>query len=326
MRLEMVGLSDIGVTRKNNEDQVGIFPELNLGLICDGMGGHSAGAFASQLAIEILKSVYEKQHDQRISQLVSDVDFKYRGLCARVIGGLRLANHHIYNLALKNSPQRGMGTTVALVVFEPGLAILAHVGDSRIYRVRDRELSQLTDDHSWINELIQDREIKKEEARFFQKKNVITRALGMAPGVKIDLRIEPIENGDIFLLCSDGLTNSLNDDLIQAILVNYQPDLESVTHNLIDMAKRIDGSDNISVVLVKVLDAGNPSRPVTPSQTTIKEENSKIVSLENRIFRQNMARKSNNNFFFNLFDRYKNILLLLIGTILLVIFSLLLFK
>jgi serine/threonine protein phosphatase PrpC len=203
---------------------------------------------------------------------------------------------------------------------------LAHVGDSRIYRVRDRELSQLTDDHSWINELIQDREIKKEEARFFQKKNVITRALGMAPGVKIDVRIEPIENGDIFLLCSDGLTNSLNDDLIQAILVNYQPDLESVTHNLIDMAKRIDGSDNISVAIVKVLDAGSASRPLTPSQVTIKEANSKIVSLENKIFRQNMARKSNNNIFFNLFSRYKTFLLLLIGTILLVIFSLMLYK
>jgi len=222
MKIEMVGLSDVGVARKNNEDSFALLHDVKVGLVCDGMGGHNAGAFASRLAAEMLQSIYRTPDWRMFEELSQDVELTYRRQVARIVSGLRLANRQIYNLATKNTKLKGMGTTAAVVAFDEYRAILAHVGDSRIYRIRDRELILLTEDHSWVNELIQDREIAKEEARFFKNKNVITRALGIAPRLKIDLRIEPVENGDLFILCTDGLTNSLNDDLLQAILVNYK--------------------------------------------------------------------------------------------------------
>ncbi|MBN2088943.1 Stp1/IreP family PP2C-type Ser/Thr phosphatase, partial [candidate division KSB1 bacterium] len=286
MKLEMVGQTDIGVKRKKNEDFLGIYPELNLGLICDGMGGHNAGALASKITGEIIHSIYESPDKELVKRLSEDISSAYQSQAAQAVSGIRLANRKIFDHASRHASCKGMGTTIVLISFTPGLAILAHVGDSRIYRVRDREISRLTEDHSWINELLEDREIEKEDVRFFEKKNVITRALGIAQNVKIDLQIEPIKAGDLFILCSDGLTNSINEDLIQAIVVNYQNDLQQAVNNLINMALKIDGSDNITVALVKVIDADSENISVKPLKTTIKEENKKIIAYENRYLKQ----------------------------------------
>lgn len=289
MKLEMVGLTDIGVSRQNNEDSFGIFQNLKLGIVCDGMGGHQGGAYASRLAVDMVQLVFSEPASLPVEKITEDLEPAYRGLVARTIAGLRLANRKIINLATKNSELRGMGTTASVITFEKGYGVLAHVGDSRIYRIRDRELVQLTEDHSWVNELIQDREIKKEEARYFEQKNVITRALGMTPKVKVDLRIEPVEDGDLFLLCSDGLTNSLNDDLLQAIIVNYHSNLKIAAENLINMAKQVDGSDNITVVLVKVVKSGKKKHSIKPLKKTIQEESEKISALENRVLKQDTS-------------------------------------
>ena len=286
MKLEMVGLTDIGVSRQNNEDSFGIFQNIKLGIVCDGMGGHQAGAYASRLAVEMIKQVFYEPDRFQIDKITEDVEPAIRSGATRTIAGLRLANRKIINLAVKNSELRGMGTTASVISFENGCAILAHVGDSRIYRIRDRELTQLTEDHSWVNELIQDREIKKEDARYFEQKNVITRALGMAPAVKVDVRIELVEENDIYLLCSDGLTNSINDDLLQAIAVNYHDNLKIAAENLINMARQVDGSDNITVVLLKIVQVGNSPEGFKSLKKTVPEENEKISALENRVLRQ----------------------------------------
>jgi protein phosphatase len=285
MKLEMVGLTDVGVSRQKNEDSFGIFQNLKLGMICDGMGGHQAGAFASHLAVEMIKMVFHEPAKFHIDKITEDLDLAHRALVAPTLAGIRLANRKIVNLAAKNTELRGMGTTASVISFENGCAVLGHVGDSRIYRIRDRELIQLTEDHSWVNELIQDKEIKKEDARYFEQKNVITRALGMAPTVKVDLRIEPVAENDIYLLCSDGLTNSLNDDLLQAMTVNYQNNLKVAAENLINMAKQVDGSDNITVVLLKVIDAGNWRQERKPMKKTVQDETEKIAALENRVLK-----------------------------------------
>jgi len=286
MKLEMVGLTDVGISRQNNEDSFGIFNNLKLGMICDGMGGHQAGALASHIAVEMIKMVFHEPGKFPIEKITEDLDVDHRAIIARTVAGIRLANRKIVNLAAKNADWRGMGTTVSAISFENGCAVIGHVGDSRIYRIRDRELVQLTEDHSWVNELIQDKEIKQEDARYFEQKNVITRALGMAPTVKVDLRIEPVAANDIYLLCSDGLSNSLNDDLLQAITVNYQDNLKLAAENLIHMARQVDGSDNITVVLLKVIDAGNRRQELKPLKITIPHETGKIAALENRLLKQ----------------------------------------
>lgn len=282
MKLEIAGLSDVGLVRKSNEDSYGILAEKYVGLVCDGMGGHKGGAFASDIAVKTILEIFQNPVNEFITKIAGDLDLTHRRKATKTVSAIRLANRYIYNMASRKSDLKGMGTTVVLAAFEDGLVVIGNVGDSRLYRLRDRELQQLTEDHSWVNELIADKEINEEDARFFEKKNVITRALGMASSTKIDLHIEPIQTGDIFLLCTDGLTNSLNNDLIQALIVKYRDDMQIAANHLIDMAKKIDGSDNITVALVKISDAGNHYDNLEPVSITVNEENKRISALENK--------------------------------------------
>lgn len=312
MKLEMVGLSDVGKTRKNNEDSFGIFNESNLCLVCDGMGGHNGGSVASQLAVKIICLVFQNEDGHLFEPFVQDVASQYRSKAGRMIAGLRLANRLIYATASRKSELKGMGTTVAVLQIQDQQALLAHVGDSRIYRIRERIIEQLTVDHSWINELIQDKEINEDQARFFENKNVITRALGMAPRVKIDLKVESVEPGDIFLLCSDGLTNAVNDDLLQAITVNYQNDLHFATQQLISIAKQLDGADNITVLLAKVTGNNRSGKSFPSLATTINEESEKIAALENKFLKkQKFFHDEKRNPFVSLFSNKLLLILML---------------
>lgn len=282
----MVGLSDVGMIRQYNEDKYGILLSEKVGFVCDGMGGHQGGALASDIAAKMITEIYQNPSDELVERIASDVEPAYRKKFAKAVCAIRLANRHIYMIASKNNQVKRMGTTAVLLGFEEGLAVIAHVGDSRLYRLRERELQQLTEDHSWVNELIADKEINREDARYFEKKNVITRALGMLSSIKIDLRIEPVQTGDLFLLCTDGLSNSLNDDLIQAIVANYQDDIENTAKRLIAMANKVDGSDNITVALVKVFDAGNSDNSFKPICIKLDEENERISAYENKYLKK----------------------------------------
>ena len=288
----MVGLSDVGVVRQYNEDNYRILFEEGVALVCDGMGGHKGGALASDIAVKTIAEVYQSPSDELSERIASDVESAYRKKFAKAVSAIRLANRHIYILAAQNAKFKNMGTTAVLVGFEEGHAVIANVGDSRLYRLRERELQQLTEDHSWVNELIADREIRKEDARHFERKNVITRALGMTSSVKIDLRIEPIQIGDLFLLCTDGLSNALNDDLIQAVVSNYQDDIKTAARQLVDLAKKADGSDNITVALIKVVDAGNPTNCYEPFCLKLDAENARISTLENKILKKQLGKST----------------------------------
>ena len=304
MTIKMVAKSDTGKLRKANEDYCGIFDEEKLALVCDGMGGHKAGAHASRLATSTIRYAYGFLEDKTLDAISADMDDDTRKIAGRLISAIRLANRHIFNRALKVSDYHGMGTTVSALSFtSDGLVCVAHVGDSRVYRFRQNDImEQLTEDHSWINELIQDKEIKKEEALHFKKKNVITRALGLGAKVRVDLKIDNIEKEDLFLLCSDGLTDLIDDDQIKYIIQTNKDDLQNMASHLIDAANKAGGSDNISVVLVKIYELNNDCKTIKPISVALKNENNEISIIENKVLRQEFTNRKFSNIFSDKFS------------------------
>lgn len=285
----MVAKSDVGKVRKFNEDHFGLFEEDNLAILCDGMGGHNAGDVASQLGVDVTQRMYHSLDRQIHIKIAADLDHTYQEKAAPLVSAIRLANRHIYNESKRASANHGMGTTISALAIKDNCACICHVGDSRIYRLRGKKLELLTEDHSWLNELIQDKEIKQEDAYQFEHKNVITRALGIAPTVKIDLRLEPIQAGDLFLLCSDGLTNALLDGEIRRIILYNQNDLNTAAMQLIESANLKDGSDNITVTFVKILEHNNTNEEVLPVSLTLKNEIEEISLVENKILKKELS-------------------------------------
>ena len=238
MILRTAASTDVGLRRRGNEDRFVVAPELGLCLVADGMGGHSAGQVASALAAEtVLASLRE-----RVGESASATEKLRRAL--------EDANRAIYGAARQKSEYAGMGTTVVALLVEGGRASLAHVGDSRAYRVRSRRIRQLTDDHSIVGELLRRHEISADDAREHPHRHVLTRALGVRGHVQPDLAELTPELGDLFVLCSDGLTNHVEDQEI-AKLALESPDLEECCAALIDLANRRGGEDNTTVVLAR---------------------------------------------------------------------------
>jgi len=292
MKIVMVAQSDIGRVREANEDYCGIFSEDNLAVLCDGMGGHNAGAHASRLAVSTIRYMSTFLDQSTQYEIAKDVKDPYKEVAANLVSAVRLANRHIYNRALKNVKFNGMGTTVSALMLQNNVACICHVGDSRIYCLRGDELLRLTEDHSWVNELLQDNEIKADEVLQFEKKNVITRALGLFPTVKIDLKIESIKKNDLFLLCSDGLTKTISDDEIKQTLLSQENNLDEAVSALINLANKKDGSDNITVSLVKILEVDNIPKPLLPVTITLKTEDSATSLLENKILKREFSKKN----------------------------------
>ncbi|MDZ7341266.1 MAG: Stp1/IreP family PP2C-type Ser/Thr phosphatase [candidate division KSB1 bacterium] len=293
MKLIMTAKSDVGVARSTNEDFCGIFEEDGLAVVCDGMGGHQAGAKASRLAIATLRYMYLFLNPATHAQIATDLSSNGLQIATRLVGSIRLSNRNIYNKSLQEPSLKGMGTTVSALTIIDGTAIIAHVGDSRIYRFRNNKMEQLTEDHTWVNELIQDRELNRDEARKFEKQNVITRALGLSRTVKIDLTIESVMEGDLYLLCTDGLTKALSDEEIKRIIFFNKNNFEHALQHLIDTANMKDGSDNITVALVAIDGAPLTQRSYPASRVTLKAEDEKISRLEDRILKRELSRQDN---------------------------------
>jgi protein phosphatase len=283
----MAADSDVGTVREQNEDFYFYSKPKKLFVVCDGMGGHRKGALASQIAAETVRDVMLANDTLRdlvlqnkffdLSKVCQDIEDDLPIAAQKLIAGIRLANRRILYVSAQDPEARGMGTTTSAMAVHDGLAIITHVGDSRVYRLRDGKLTCLTRDHSWLNELIEDKEIGEEEVKTFQKKNVLTRALGLSPTVKIDLLIETVMSEDIYLICSDGLYNAASEDFIQGELGLFHGSLQSKISSLIRNAKKLDGSDNITGGLVYV--SGNV-RPVSSHITvkkTIKDETPAIT-------------------------------------------------
>ncbi len=238
MNLDVAAATDIGLCRHANEDALALAPELGLYLVADGMGGHKAGKVASELAAEHALSAI-----QALQGAVASPSEKLRQAVA-------CANREIHQRAGTCPELAGMGTTLVMMLVTEDRIALAHVGDSRAYLIRGNRIRLLTDDHSLVGELLRRRQITEDAARDHPQRNVLTRALGVAPTTQPDLaELTPLP-GDTFVLCSDGLTTHLRDcDILE--VVGQNPELQKSCDALIALANHRGGLDNITTVLLR---------------------------------------------------------------------------
>ena len=250
MRIETAGRTHVGMKRNHNEDNYLLLPEEGLVCVADGMGGHLSGEIASKIAIEELAEFFKMTGKDQEVTWPFKMD-KSRGYDEnRLSTAIKLANARIFERAGSDQRYNGMGTTIASLYFGEDRAYIAHVGDSRVYRVRDGVFSQLTEDHSLLNDYLKAKKLSAEEIEAFPHKNVIVRALGMKETVEVDLSdFEPMEN-DLFLLCSDGLYGMVSGPQIYEVLSQVDG-LERACDRLIQMANAAGGNDNVTAVLAR---------------------------------------------------------------------------
>lgn len=241
MEIEMHGKSHQGMVRINNEDSIGMLKGDRIAILADGMGGHQAGEVASKMAVDMVTQYFSGEGG-------TNTPAKESG---NIREAIELANKAIYELSTKKIEYEGMGTTIVVSCFTDGKIIYGHVGDSRLYRLRKGELKQLTNDHSVIQELVSRGFMSEEEANTSMNKNLVTRALGIEGTVEVDHEQQECREGDIYLMCSDGLTDVLQDDAIQKLL-SEEAELATKTTRLVDEANKAGGPDNISVITVRV--------------------------------------------------------------------------
>lgn len=245
VQIASYGLSDTGLVRKNNEDVWGSLPRYHLYVLADGMGGHQAGEVASREATLFLLT--------RVRELFEKEKIEERP-CHRAKELIRLAiietNHFVHQLSLTHELLRGMGTTLVCLYFHDDSVIYAHVGDSRIYRTRNGQLEQLTADHSLVRELMEMGKISSWRSDELQVKNIITRAVGTEEFVEPSVELAKVVPGDLYLLCSDGLTDLVTFDEIALILAGPLT-VEEKVRSLIAGAKRKGGHDNITAICVE---------------------------------------------------------------------------
>lgn len=247
--LEPIALAytDIGRVKEANEDRFLVDKRLRLYVVADGMGGHAAGDVASETAVtEIRRFVHARE--QVISRFIEGLDD--RDQVSQLLGdAVRSAGRAIYALAQQDPAKRGMGTTVSLLLLTPQRGFIAHVGDSRVYLIRDNEVFQLTEDHSLINELIKRGKLRPEDAKDAPYKNAVTRAVGVYADVDVDTLDFELAPGDDYLLCSDGLTGHLRDDKEIAEILQGN-DFIALPKTFVQLANERGGSDNITSIVV----------------------------------------------------------------------------
>jgi len=247
--LECFAKTDTGMVRSHNEDFIAVSPEHGYVILADGMGGYSAGEVASSIAATVVQEMLEEQLPQHFREWSRHSDRQLQQLVQQSVAR---ANASIIDAA-ENEPQfHGMGTTVVVGLFQQDRLILAHVGDSRAYRWRDGELAQITRDHSLLQEQIDAGLISPEAAQHSPNRNLITRAVGVDRALDIEVHEHATRAGDIYLLCSDGLSDMLTGEQIAATLKEFGADLESACGTLVQRANTHGGKDNISVILAKV--------------------------------------------------------------------------
>jgi protein phosphatase len=251
MEITSAGETNVGVKRSRNEDNLLKMPEENLFAVADGMGGHSSGEVASQIAVEGIANFFKatRQDEDITWPYKMDKNRPYDE--NRFIMSVKLANLRIFEASQREARYRGMGTTLAGVNFIDGDALVAHVGDSRVYRIRNKQMTQLTEDHSLLNDYIKAKKLTPDEIANFPHKNVIVRALGMKETVLVDLSRHNLQAGDTYVSCSDGLSGMVTDEELLEV-INTTPDLQEVVTILINKANEAGGVDNITVVVTRI--------------------------------------------------------------------------
>ena len=244
MIYETCTATDPGLVRDNNEDAVALDAQTGLCILADGMGGYNAGEIASGMACAFIRSEMSRWLSQAGESANSKEVKRAMEIC------VQNANHSIFNAANSNPQYTGMGTTLVVGVFQAGRLMLGHIGDSRCYRLRSGELQQITKDHSLLQEQIDAGLITPEQALTSVNKNLVTRALGVEDSVMLDVTEHRVEVGDIYLMCSDGLSDMVRDQPI-ADIMQSNATLEQIATQLIAAAIAGGGRDNISVVLTQ---------------------------------------------------------------------------
>jgi serine/threonine protein phosphatase PrpC len=250
LRLDVAQLTDVGRKRPHNEDNMAyVIPKDSqvmakkgaLFIVADGMGGHAAGEVASEIAVDTVSNVYYQDDSEDIP--------------LSLMNAIKRANALIHQRAAENMMRSGMGTTCVAAVLRGGVAYIANVGDSRAYMVRHSQSKQISQDHSWVEEQVRAGLLTKDQARSHAQRNVITRCLGTQPEVEVDIFTEVLQEGDTFVLCSDGLSGPVAEDDLRSIINQYLPS-ESVYH-LVERANENGGPDNITAIVVRVLELGD---------------------------------------------------------------------
>lgn len=255
MKIKSCGVTDVGLKREKNEDSILVDDDASIYIVADGMGGHLGGEFASRLAVETVRDIFHKFREDPETTQTEFSEEVIRDIGARLKYAISKASNRVYEEAGRNVNLAGMGTTMVGLVIDDGKAYIGHVGDSRAYLLQDNEIIQLTEDHSLVAEQIRAGFITEEGAKYHRLKNIITRSVGFQKDVEADILVRDLEDGDTFLLCSDGLSNMLEDESLLS-LVRKSKNLQTACKRLVDEANKSGGEDNISVILVKI---GNPS-------------------------------------------------------------------
>ena len=245
-----VGMTHVGRQRQHNEDSYLVENDAHLFLVADGMGGHAAGEIASRIAVDSISEfiLHTKEDDGTWPHAYDEA---YKRTTNRLMAAVRLANTRVLEAMRKDARLRGMGTTVVAGLADDTTMSIAHVGDSRAYMIRDNKLSRITNDHSWVFEQVQAGMLTEAEAEKHPLRNVITRALGGALQVVPDATEIDSHPGDIYLLCSDGLTGMVPEEEILRVVTGSDGDLEKACKQLIDAANERGGLDNITAVLIR---------------------------------------------------------------------------
>jgi serine/threonine protein phosphatase PrpC len=241
MKILSFALSDVGRVRRENQDSSGHFPDRKVFVVADGMGGHKGGRQASEMAVATISERLIDGPDY--TMLTERTD--------RLVDAIRDANRRILERGASDTDLNRMGTTLVALLLEQNEAAIVHVGDSRAYRLRDGELSQLTADHTLVADLLRANEISEAEASSHPYRHVLTRALGAAEDVNADVCRLDVRQGDVYVLCSDGVSGMLSESEIQAIVLAHHDDSEALCRELIGAANQAGGKDNATVVAVR---------------------------------------------------------------------------
>jgi protein phosphatase len=251
--LQFASATDPGRVRSHNEDSIGIDPEIGLAVLADGMGGYNAGEVASGIAVAVVSAETKRAlaglrpHATDSATGQTEAERVAREHSAK-------ANTSIFEAARSQPQYSGMGTTLVVALFFDNRVCVAHVGDSRLYRLRGESFEQITRDHSLLQEQIDSGMITREAAKLSQNKNLVTRALGIDAEVDTEVHVYESQPGDTYLLCSDGLSDMVGDEDMQLTLTSLQANLQLAAEQLVQQANDNGGRDNISVILVRVKD------------------------------------------------------------------------
>ncbi|MEJ0039457.1 MAG: Stp1/IreP family PP2C-type Ser/Thr phosphatase [Gammaproteobacteria bacterium] len=253
-KIRCVGMTDTGKVREHNEDTIAADGDIGLLVLADGMGGYNAGEVASGIAVKtVLNLIREQVEREDLTVLDKDSGMTRPSIILR--DAIHRANKIIYQTARSQPQCEGMGTTIVAALFFDNRVSIAHVGDSRMYRLRSDRFEQVTMDHSLLQELVDRGFYSAEEAQRAANKNYVTRALGVEPNVEVELQEATVQKGDVYVLCSDGLSDMVEDDDIHLTISTFSANLDTVAKQLIQLANDNGGRDNVSAVMAQVIDA-----------------------------------------------------------------------